>query len=122
MPNGDIVVSFRKTSVVAIVSRESGEIRWRWGPGEISHQHNASSLDNGRLLLFDNGAHRRGMDYSRVLEVEPFTGEIGWSTRATHPFRFIATTSVERSGCPTATRSSVKARTGGYLKLPRTRI
>ncbi|MFQ6031114.1 MAG: hypothetical protein ACE5Q6_26930, partial [Dehalococcoidia bacterium] len=48
------------------------------GPGEISHQHHPTYLDNGRVLLFDNGAHRRGVNHSRVLEMEPETNEIAW--------------------------------------------
>ncbi len=32
-------------------------------------------LENGHLLVFDNGVHR---DHSRVLEVGPVTGEIIW--------------------------------------------
>ena len=35
-PDGDLLVSFRRTSVVGIVERSSGEFRWKWGPGEIT--------------------------------------------------------------------------------------
>ena len=30
------------------------------------------------MLLLDNGAHRRGLSYSRVIEVDPSTSEIAW--------------------------------------------
>jgi outer membrane protein assembly factor BamB len=36
-------------------------------------------LENGHLLVFDNGVHR---DFSRVLEVNPVTEEIVWQYRA----------------------------------------
>ena len=78
---GDLLVSFRQTSTIGIVDRESGDFRWKWGPGEIKHQHNPTYLENGRVLLFDNGSHRRGMEYSRVIEVDPETNEIAWEYR-----------------------------------------
>ena len=57
-PEGDLVVSFRQTDTVGIVDRATGKFRWKWGPGNISHQHNPTMLDNGRVLIFDNGPHK----------------------------------------------------------------
>lgn len=80
LPDGNILVSMRCTNTIMIVDRASGDIVWRWGPGQISHQHNPTLLDNGNILLFDNGAHRTytTIDYSRVIEVDPKTGDIAW--------------------------------------------
>lgn len=79
-PDGDWLLSFRLTSTVAIVDRHSGEFTWRWGPGMISHQHAATWLDTGRILIFDNGCHRlRGPNFSQVVEVDPETNEIAWT-------------------------------------------
>ena len=78
--NGDWLVSFRLTSTVAIVDHKTGEFRWKWGPDQLSHQHNASKLDNGNILIFDNGCHRkRGPNFSRIIELDPETEEIAWS-------------------------------------------
>jgi hypothetical protein len=83
LPDGRWLLSFRLTSTVAIVDPVSGEIVWRWGPGHLSHQHAATWLDTGRILVFDNGCHRRGLpSFSRVVEVDPATGEPGWSYHA----------------------------------------
>ena len=30
------------------------------------------------MLLFDNGQHRRGSSYSRVIEIDPATNEVHW--------------------------------------------
>ncbi len=82
-PEGDWLLSFRLTDTVGIVDRQSGEFRWKWGPGELSHQHHASCLDSGRILIFDNGCHRRrGPNFSRVLEIDPDTNEIVWTYQA----------------------------------------
>jgi outer membrane protein assembly factor BamB len=37
-------------------------------------------LPNGSILIFDNGAHRLddSMPFSRVIEVNPATNQIGW--------------------------------------------
>ena len=53
--SGDFLVSFRQIDTVGIVERATGRFTWKWGPGEISHQHNPTWLDSGRVLLFDNG-------------------------------------------------------------------
>ena len=87
---GDFLVSFGVTSSIGIVSRETGEFTWKWGPGEVSHQHNPSFLDNGRVLLFDNGSHRRApnTNYSRIVEIDPANNEIAWDYRGEPPISF----------------------------------
>jgi hypothetical protein len=87
-PDGDLLVSFRQTSTVGIVDRATGNFTWKWGPGEISHQHHPTYLDNGRVLLFDNGPHRPGFTFSRVIEVDPSTNEIAWQYRGDPPISF----------------------------------
>lgn len=77
-PDGDLLVSFRLTNTVGIVDRATGAFKWKWGPGEIDHQHHPTWLDSGRVLIFDNGSHRRGTSFSRVVEVDPATNEIHW--------------------------------------------
>ena len=80
-PDGDLLVSYRLTSTVGIVDRASGAFKWKWGPGELYQQHHPTWLDNGRVLIFDNGSHRRGASHSRIVEVDPATNEIHWQYR-----------------------------------------
>lgn len=97
LENGHWLISFRLTSMVAIVDPESGAIVWRWGPhnvpedhdvkkwgsGELSHQHNAQLLENGNILVYDNGCHRkRGPSYSRIVEIDKETLEFKWTWQA----------------------------------------
>lgn len=83
LPDGRWLLSLRLVSTVVIVEPESGEIVWRWGPGELSHQHAATPLENGNLLIFDNGCHRRAMpSFSRVVEVDIASGKIVWNYHA----------------------------------------
>lgn len=79
LDDGRWLLSFRLTSTIAIVQPSTGDIEWRWGPGEISHQHAASPLLNDNILIFDNGSHRVGKpSYSRLIELDPASGEIAW--------------------------------------------
>lgn len=87
-PNGDIVASFRHLNTLMIIDRKTGDIKWRWGHWELGHQHNPTVLENGNILVFDNGYHRlppyehratlSGEVSSRVLEINPKTDEIEW--------------------------------------------
>lgn len=90
MPDGRLLMSFRVINTIVIVNRLTGDIEWRWGPGEIAGQHNPTLLKNGNVLLFDNGAHRSytTIDYSRVLEVDPETGRIVWEYKSNPVFDF----------------------------------
>jgi len=85
-PEGDYLLSFRLTDTIAIVDAASGALKWRWGPRVLSHQHHASWLPNGHILVFDNGCHRlRHPAFSRVLEVDPAAkagSEIVWEYKA----------------------------------------
>lgn len=86
--DGDLLVSYRLTSTVGIVDRVSGEFKWKWGPGELYQQHHPTWLDSGRVLIFDNGSHRRGASHSRIVEVDPETNEICWQYLGTPPISF----------------------------------
>jgi len=79
MRDGSWLVSFRLTSTVAKLDRATGEVLWSWGAGITSHQHDARELDDGNILIFDNGVHRlRAPGFARVVEVDPATNEIVW--------------------------------------------
>ena len=91
LDDGNILTSFRNIDTVCIIDKETGNIKWQWGPGEISHPHNPTMQKDGNILLFDNGAHRKNgslITYSRVLEVDPITNRIMWEYRADPPQTF----------------------------------
>lgn len=76
LDNGDILASFRNLSQVMLIAgsdhdgHQKGDVLWRLGGrtnefdvvgdpyGGPCAQHAATILDNGRLLIFDNGARR----------------------------------------------------------------
>ena len=101
MDNGDVLLSQRFTNTLVIVDRKTGDIKWRWGQGELAHPHDAQVLENGNILVFDNGLHRNcTQDFqasrSRVVEVKPETREIVWEYEDDVPMNFY---SFACSGC-----------------------
>ena len=83
-PN-NVLVCFRHQSRVAIFDMRAGVVVWAWGRGEIIGPHDAQVLENGNVLLFDNGVTR---DWSRALEVDPMTNRIVWEFKADPPESF----------------------------------
>jgi len=73
LENGNILVSFMKANTLMVIDKKSGEIIWKWGEGEIAHQHSPSQMNNGNILVFDNSLHQNGVSVgiSRVLEIDP---------------------------------------------------
>ncbi|MFB7104876.1 aryl-sulfate sulfotransferase [Streptomyces hydrogenans] len=78
--DGNVLASLRSVSAVVVISRDTGEILWRSRPGTVSQQHAPTELDDGRLLVFDNGVFRPGHDvpYSRVVEIDRAGGDVVW--------------------------------------------
>jgi hypothetical protein len=94
-PEGDIIESCRHFNTISIIDKKTGKIKWRWGsPYELGHQHNPSLLNNGNILVFDNGFHRltshevADENYSRVIEVNLKTNEIEWEYKDNNPQNF----------------------------------
>ncbi len=93
LPDGNILTSFRVISTVAIIDKLSGEFRWKWGKGELAHQHDPSLLENGNVLVFDNGFHSTRFGNSpgsRIVEVNPATSQIEWRYEARPQWDFFS--------------------------------
>jgi hypothetical protein len=72
---GNILLSFRALDIIAIIDPEMDEFVWAWGLGILDGQHQPTMLEDGNILLFDNGTYR---GYSIVREIEPDTGNEVW--------------------------------------------
>ncbi len=85
-----LLVSFRHCDTLAIIRIDTKEVVWKWGRGEISHQHDPHLLSNGNIMVFDNGYHRPEPDkkkFSRVIEINPRINEIVWEYAGFMPDR-----------------------------------
>lgn len=97
--DGDWLISLRRPSQIVKIDRETGEVVWRLGGvssdfefvndpvGGLCGQHSASVLDNGNILVFDNGFGCSGFplqdEHTRVVEYQldpvAMTAELVWS-------------------------------------------
>jgi len=72
---GNMLFSLRALDIIGVIDPESEEIVWAWGLGELDGQHQPTMLDDGNILIFDNGTAR---GFSRAVEMNPATGEVVW--------------------------------------------
>jgi hypothetical protein len=75
---GQVLISFREVSTVALIDEARQKIVWAQS-GPWVRQHDAQLLPTGNMLLFDNEGDNSGNGISRVLEFEPATSTIVWS-------------------------------------------
>lgn len=92
LPSDRVMFSFRNISTVGIIDKASGNIEWQLGDDVLAQQHDPSLLDNGNVLIYDNGSHSRHspLPASRVIEVDTATNEIVWEYRDNPPFNFFS--------------------------------
>jgi hypothetical protein len=74
---GQLLLSFRNMSLIALLDPDSEAIVWA-RRGQWHLQHNAEFLPDGHLMLFDNRGDLDNAGGSRVIEVDPTTGAIVW--------------------------------------------
>lgn len=84
---GDILFCIRNLDVIGVMDIKKEEIIWYWGLDELDRPHQPVLLENGNILIFDNGYHR---GYSRVIELNPITEEIEWEYKADPPESFFS--------------------------------
>jgi len=72
---GNVLVSIRELDTVAVIDLGAESVVWAMS-NLFRRQHDASLLENGNVLLFDN-QHRAGE--SEALEFDPITQSVVWS-------------------------------------------
>jgi hypothetical protein len=82
---GNLLICFRNINQIGVLDQDGMDILWAWGEGELQWPHHPTMLENGNILVFDNGVQRRS---SRVVEIEPLSGRIVWEYRADPPSSF----------------------------------
>ena len=71
---GNVLLSMRSLSTIAVLDMDAGEIVWVASDLWLA-QHDPKVLDNGNILVFDN---RGAKGESRVVEFDPATREMVW--------------------------------------------
>jgi hypothetical protein len=81
LDNGDVLVNFRYSHLMAIIDRQTKKFSWTHCDPSYGQQHNVHMLDNGHLLFFANGSnvlYGGPTAGSRVIELDPANKEIIW--------------------------------------------
>lgn len=77
------LLSMRSINTILMVRKRDGRIIWRSPKNMLNTQHDPTLLENGNILVFDNGQTRIPSPFSiygsRVVELNPLTNEIVWS-------------------------------------------
>jgi hypothetical protein len=81
----NVLVCSRRQDRIFVLNWETKELVWAWGEKELQGPHDAKVLVSGNILVFDNGVARH---WSRVIEIDPLSGEIVWQYRAPQPTEF----------------------------------
>jgi hypothetical protein len=82
---GNLLVCFRNVDQIAVLDQASYDILWSWGADQLEGPHHPTMLQNGNILVFNNGVKRT---YSSVVELNPLNGEIVWEYQAKVPRSF----------------------------------
>ncbi|MBT4587641.1 MAG: aryl sulfotransferase, partial [Rhodospirillaceae bacterium] len=91
LENGDVLISCRNNHLVAIIDHETKDFSWSMCDMKLGHQHDATMLENGNILIFVNGAHSvyGGPNFgSRIHEIDPKTKEVVWEYKGAPPYTF----------------------------------
>ena len=81
----NLLVCFRNVNQVLILEKGTYRVLWSWGEGQLQWPHHPTMLENGNILIFDNGIARK---YSRIIELDPVTKTIVWEYRTKFPEDF----------------------------------
>lgn len=101
--DGKLIVSLRNMDRIVKINPSNGSIVWQWGGlkstyneitttgdpnGGFSHQHNVHRIDNGHILMFDNGnsqpsPNQRSQPKEYILDETNLTASCTWFY--THP-------------------------------------
>lgn len=80
---GDVLTCVRQMDLVGVMDIEKGRFVWEWKGRTLINPHKPTFLENGNILVFDNGGRHR--KYSRVVEIDPRRMRIVWEHKADPP-------------------------------------
>jgi hypothetical protein len=79
LPNGDVMLSFRRLSTLMIIDRTTRKPRWEQRDDSWGMQHDCEMLANGHITFFANGVDTGQNPFSRVIELDPGTRKTVWT-------------------------------------------
>ncbi|HKJ69015.1 MAG TPA: aryl-sulfate sulfotransferase [bacterium] len=111
---GNVLTSFRNVNTIAVIDRKTKKIVWAWGPGVLDRQHMPTLLENGHILMYDNGSDR---GYTRILELDVLRDEIVWEYTADPPESFFSNTRGSNQRLPNGNTLTGEADSGHLVEI-----
>jgi hypothetical protein len=90
LDDGGVMLSFRRLNAIMMIDRETCKTRWAHQDVTWGHQHDCTVLPNGNILLFANGVHCLDNPHSRVIELDPKSGETVWHYKGSPIWTFFS--------------------------------
>jgi len=84
---GNLLICLRNADLILILDQDDLSVAWSWGPDDLDLPHMPTMLENGNLLIFDNGKYR---GFTRVIELDPVREKIVWEYRGDPPESFFS--------------------------------
>lgn len=84
---GNVLFCSRYLDLIGVIDVKKEKLLWSWGKNDLEGPHHPMLLENGNILIFDNGIRRK---YSRILEINPLTEKIVWQFVADPPQSFFS--------------------------------
>jgi hypothetical protein len=112
---GRVLVALPMLDATAVVDLDEERVVWAH-QGEYRFHHDPSLLANGRLLIFDN---KGNAGRSRVLELDPVTGEIAWEFAGSPERPLHSDTSSTAQRLPNGNTLITESETGRALEVTR---
>ena len=110
----NILVCLRHQDRVAFFNWETRKVVWSWGHDELSAPHDARMLDNGNILIFDNGLRE---ERSRVVEMDPRREKIVWQYVADPPGSFFSISKGSAQRLPNGNTLAVESDRGRAIEI-----
>ncbi len=111
---GNVLICSRNTNLIAILDRSTWDIVWSLPSIQLDGPHLPILLDTGTMLIFDNGTRRK---YSRILEIEPVTGNIVWEYRGSPQSSFFSPWQGSAQRLPNGNTLICEANSGHFFEV-----
>ena len=86
---GNLLFSCKKVNTIGVMDRETEKVVWAWYVADNAAQHMPTMLDNGNILLYDNG---QKLEQTRIIELDPLTKNIVWEYQPDNRDKFYSRT------------------------------
>jgi len=118
---GNLLVCGRHIDTIAVVARQTGEVMWAWGSGELQGPHMPTMLPNGNILIYDNGSNwasdTRGKTH--ILELDPITEEIVWTYKERGGYTFFSSSRGSSERLPNGNIYIAESNSGRLFEVTR---